>query len=164
MFKGVIPMIFGLALAGGLSQFPEFAQQYSQRVAGAYFEVRDVAERFRVDAAANGKTTTEAIAAYQTSDNAFFRDRGTSMKTVLAREIHLQDHYAALTNGDGFEQLVVFATGRDNEIAMDTLGIFKPAIPLTFTGFAHAALGFLFGYGLLRFPVRIRRRRAPKSA
>jgi len=159
MIKGTIPLIFGLILAGGLSQFPEFSQQYTQRVGGAYFELRDVADRFRADAASNNKTVEQAVKEYSRADTTFLRDRGESMQTVLAREEYLRRHYEALTGGDGFEQLVVFVRARDLDIAADAFGIYKPAMPLTFTGAAHAALGFLFGYILLRFPIRFRRQR-----
>ncbi len=159
MFRGVFPLIAGLTLAGGLSQFPEFAQQYTQRVAGAYFEIRDVADGFRADAAASGKSTGQAIADLQSNDDQFLRDRGGSMEMVLEREAFLAGHYQALTSGNGYDQLVVFASERDNEIALDALGIYKPAMPVTFTGGAHAALGFLIGFVLLRLPFRLRRRK-----
>ncbi len=158
MFRRILPLSTGLILALGLSQFPEFAQQYTQRVGGAYEEIHRVAEDFRTDATLHGKTLTQAVAEYQQAENAFFQDRGKSMQKVLTREAYLRQHYDALIAGDGFNQLMVFTLSRDTKIAGDTLGIYKPALPLTFTGLAHAALGFLLGYGMMRLPFRRRRR------
>ena len=146
MFKNVIPVVVGLGLGAGLSQFPEFAQQYTQRVGGAYFELRDVANGFRADAAASDKTVDQAIAEYYAADSQFFVDRGKSIETILHREDYLKQHYAALTAGGGFNQLIEFAQSRDLALAGDTFGIYKPAVPLTLTGAAHAGIGFLAGY------------------
>ncbi len=152
-------MVIGLSFAGGLSQFPKFAQQYTQRVGGAYFELRDVADGFRADAAANGKTVEQVIGEYRNAGSQFFQDRGDSIEQVITREAYLRNHYEVLSGGDGFDQLIVFARDRDVEIAYDTLGIYKSALLLTFTGAAHAALGFLLGFVLLKFSGLLRRRR-----
>ena len=159
MFKNLMPLFAGLMLASGLSQFPEFAQQYTQRVGGAYVELRDIADGFRSDAAANDKTVEQAIAEYYAADSEFFQDRGKSIETILLRETYLAQHYSALTNGDSFSQLIEFTRARDVAIARDTFGIYKPALPLTLVGGAHAGLGFLAGFLLLRFPALFRRKR-----
>lgn len=57
----------GLATAGGLccalaaSQFPEFSQQYKQRLSGAVDELAWVVERFDADAAALGMSRDAAL-------------------------------------------------------------------------------------------------------
>ena len=163
MFFRMFPVLFGLIVAGGFSQFPEFAQQYTQRVGGAYYELRDVVTRFSEDAQSSGKTASEALQEYSSSDNQFFRDRGQSMQSTIEREDFLRRHYEALTRGDGFGQLVVFAKDHDLKLATDTLSAYRPAIPITFTGLAHAALGFLFGFLLLKLPSSLRRKR-PRHA
>jgi hypothetical protein len=159
MLRGIFPLTAGLVLAGGLSQFPEFAQQYTQRVGGAWVEVRTVADGFRADAASSGRTVDEALDLYRSLGSTFYNDRAASMETLLDREAFLRTHYARLTQGTGFDQLVVFAKERDVEIARDTLSIYKPALPFSFTGIAHAALGFLAGFLILSLPFSIRRRR-----
>jgi hypothetical protein len=159
MIRSVVPLAAGLVLAGGLSQFPEFAQQYTQRVGGAYVEVRAVADGFRSDAAASGKSVDEALAAYRSAGSQLFSDRANSMDGVFQREEFLRRHYAALTRGNGFDQLAVFLRERDAEIAKDAAAIYRPALPVTFSGIAHAALGFLAGFLVLGLPLSIRRRR-----
>jgi len=159
MFKNFLPILMGLTMAGGLSQFPEFSQQYTQRVGGAYFEIRELATDFRDDAASNGKTVEQAIGEYYSAESQFFHDRGARIETVIEREDYLAQHYNALTLGSGFDQLLEFARSRDLQIASDTLGIYKPALPLTLVGGAHAGLGFVMGFLLLRFPFLFRRKR-----
>lgn len=159
MLRTTIPLFFGLVAAGSLSQFPEFAQQYTQRVGGAYTELHEVANGLRQDAANNGKTVSQAIDEYAAADSAFFRDRGESITGILEREVFLEEHYASLTGGEGFAQLMTFAKKRDLEIAQETLNIYKPAVPATFTGVSHAALGFLAGFFALRSLFIFRRRR-----
>jgi len=160
MFKNTIPLVFGVCVASGLSQFPEFAQQYTQRVGGAYFEIRDVAEGFRQDAAANNITVDQAIADYRAEGSQFFSDRANSIETILTREAYLGAHYAALTGGGGYEQLAEFALSFDSQLSKDAFAIYKPALPLTFAGAAHAALGFLAGFGLFKIGRLFRRRKA----
>jgi hypothetical protein len=159
MLRGLFPLTAGLVLAGGLSQFPEFAQQYTQRVGGAWVEVRTVADGFRADAAADGKSVEQALDGYRALGSTFYADRAASMESTLEREAFLRTHYARLTQGTGFDQLVVFAKERDLGIAQDTLSIYQPALPISFTGVAHAALGFLAGFLVLSLPFSIRRRR-----
>lgn len=163
MFKGFFPLLAGLVLAGGLSQFPEFAQQYTQRVGGAFFETRDVADGFRADATANNKTVPEAVAEYRKAGTTFMADRAASVEAVMTREAYLKQHYETLVHSNGYNQLVEFLRARDIGLAKDTLAIYKPAMPLTFEGAAHAALGFLAGFGLLRLGSLFRRRR-PQTA
>lgn len=158
-----IPVVFGAIVAAGFSQFPEYSQQYAQRVGGAYEEVHAIAERFRADAEAAGKNVDAALATYAESGDQFLTDRGLSMREVLDREVFLERHYAAVSDPDGYNRLFAFAMARDDEIAAEALEIYRPALPLTFVGGAYAALGFLVGYFLLRAPFMLFRRRRPAA-
>jgi hypothetical protein len=159
MFRNTVTLLSGAVCAAGLSQFPEFAQQYTQRVGGAYGEIHAVAEGFRDDAAASGKTPEEALAEYRAAGTKLLSDRAGSVEKILARETYLHAHYTALTTGGGFNQLYAFSTEPDLELAEAAFGIYKPAMPLTFAGAAHAALGFLFGFALFGLGGRLFRRR-----
>lgn len=154
-----IPIIFGAIAAVGFSQFPEYSQQYAQRIGGAYEEVHAIAERFRTDAQAAGKTVEVALATYAESGDQFLTDRGLSMREVLDREVYLERHYAAVRDPEGFNKLFTFAMARDNVVAEQTLTLYRPAVPATFEGAAYAGLGFLIGYFLLRLPGMVFRRR-----
>lgn len=159
MLKGFIPVVAGLVVGGGLSQFPEYSQQYAQRVGGAYSELKIVADGFRMDAANNGKTVAQAIAEYAAADSNFFNDRGVRIAGVMEREAFLKQHVEALKNPSGLATLWTFAQARDAKVAREALSDYKPAVPLTMEGVWHAALGFFLGFGLLRIPFLFRKRR-----
>ena len=69
----------GAALAVMLSQFPEYAQQYTQRLGGAVDELRVITEDFDRAAEAGGLNRAEAIERYSVSNDDFLAGRGTSM-------------------------------------------------------------------------------------
>lgn len=149
MFKRALPWAVGLTLGAGASQFPEYAQQYAQRVGGAAEEMSVIAADFERDAMNNNLTLDQAIAEYTMSDSSFLNDRGRSMQMALNRAEFLEKHYDALQTDAPFGQLWVFAQTRDPKIADGTWRDFKPAIPLTFGGLIHAALGLFAGFGLV---------------
>lgn len=159
MFKGTLSLLFALALTGALSQFPEFAQQYMAGVSSASAELRETINGFETNAANADKTLQQAIADDKASGDAALNERGNAIEQAVLRENFLQRHYSALSIGGGYDQLILFAKERDIQITRDTLGVYKPALPLTFTGAAHAAFGFLIGFALLKLPTLFRRRR-----
>lgn len=139
-----------MTMAVMLSQFPEYAQQYTQRIGGARDEVVKIMTQFRDDAMKEGYTSDEAIARMKNNSDSFIQNRGVAVEIVANREDFLVDHYQDLLRERPFGQLATFLQHRDAEVAQATLDAYKPALPLTFEGFTHAALGFLVGF----FPVR----------
>jgi hypothetical protein len=70
----------------------------------------------------------------------------------------------AIDRSDGFGRLFVFLRNFDPEIARTTLGIFRPAVQLTFDGLYFFLAGVILGLlvsGLIGLPFRLfsRRRR-----
>ena len=78
----VVAAAFGALVA---SQFPEFAQQYRQRLGGALDEMRQVVAEFDADAARNHLTREQALSNYGASGAPFFRDQGTTVKGTIGR-------------------------------------------------------------------------------
>ena len=149
MIKSALPLAVGLTLGAGASQFPEYAQQYAQRVGGAAEEIQVIADDFRKDAQKNNLSIEQAIAEYAIADSAFLNDRGRSMQMALNRAEFLKKHHVALQTDAPFGQLWIFAQSRDPKIMQGTWRDFKPALPFTFEGLIHAALGLLAGFGLI---------------
>jgi hypothetical protein len=141
-----LAIIAGLLGAGCLSQFPEFVQQYTQRVGGAQAELRTVVEDFRSDAAKYGLTEQQAVERFRASADGFLVERGTSMQQTLQRFAFLSNHYAALRERISFAPLVAFVKTRDYQIAKEAWTDFRPAIPMTQEGAAHSIIGFLGGW------------------
>ncbi|MGJ8528584.1 DUF2937 family protein [Maritalea sp.] len=159
------PFLLVGALAGGLtvSQYPEYAQQYHQRLGGAVQELSVVVENFDQDAASQGLTRSEALARYDASTDQFLIERGGSMSQTIARYNNLKAHQIALQNAGPVEEITAFAQHLDQKLLSDALNEYKPAVPFTPKGLTFAGIGLFIGWlmfrlvwGLFAFPFRRR--------
>ena len=75
----------GLVLGGVLlSQFPEYAQQYTQRLGGAVDELRVIIDRFRRRGGRGaGLTRAQALDRYRQAGDSFLAGRGAAMRPDL---------------------------------------------------------------------------------
>ncbi|MEP1768637.1 MAG: DUF2937 family protein [Sulfitobacter sp.] len=160
-----------IALAGGLcgaaatSQFPEFSQQYMQRLGGAVDALGEVVADFDASAAASDLTRNEALS--QLQGTAFLERRRTDMTRSIARYERLSDDLAVLQGQGPFMRAYNAARFTDGDIAQAAWGAYQPAVPVNFSGLIFAGVGFVLGglgIGLilrvLRAPFR---RRNPRS-
>lgn len=149
----------GLAGAGAVSQFPEFSQQYVQRLGGAVDALAGVVADFDVSAAAVGLTREEALAEMRGTD--FVERRRADMAATIARHDRLAADLAALRSATPWGRAAEPLRFSDNEIMAATWADFRPAVPISRDGLTFAALGLLLGmvlaHGLLtllRMPFR----------
>ncbi|HSG93941.1 MAG TPA: DUF2937 family protein [Afifellaceae bacterium] len=151
-----------LAALGGVSasQFPEFAQQYRQRLGGGLDELRQVIADFDADAARNGLTRQEAMLTYGESAERFFRDRGMSMQSAIGRLQSLEKQRENLGSVPPFARPLVVLSSPDRRIVSRAWSDFEPAVPVTFSGFAWGGLGLIAGGGLAFALGRLWRRMA----
>lgn len=136
----------GVTGAAGLSQFPEFSQQYQQRLGGAVDELAQALHQFDTDASLVGLSRDAALAELA-GGGAFAAARAESMTGLVARHARLQADLAALEGADPFTRVTRLTHMRDRDIAARTLQAYKPAIPVTPEGAVFAGAGFLFGWG-----------------
>lgn len=155
----------GLAGAAGLSQFPEFSQQYVQRLGGAVDELRGFVAGFDADAAEIGLTRSAALADLG-QGGAMGAQRAETMAGVIVRYERLSADLDALRRAGPFTRAYRARSLGDAEIAEAAWAEFKPALPLTFEGAVFAGTGFLGGLAaigaalaLLKMPFRRRRAR-----
>ncbi|MEM7438396.1 MAG: DUF2937 family protein [Pseudomonadota bacterium] len=153
-------------LSGGVvclcaaSQFPEYSQQYVQRLGGAVDELRLVASDFDKSAKTVGMTREEALASM--TGNAFQDLRRADMTRTFDRLDRLSTHYEMLKGSTAMQRLTAISRFDDRRIAARAWDDFKPGIPLTFDGLTFAAVGFLtgfaglFGLGWAAFALRRR--------
>ncbi|MDB5507475.1 MAG: hypothetical protein JWR75_2113 [Devosia sp.] len=156
--------IGGIALGLVLSQFPEYAQQYTQRLGGAVDELKIITEDFDRAANAGGLSREEALARYDLSLDEFLANRGASMQATFVRYSMLTDTLTEIQNASAVERLQHLPDYLDSDIGRRTLENFQPAVPVTIEGFAYAGAGLLIGYavsmGIINFlmlPFRRRR-------
>ena len=139
------------ALAGGavVSQAPEFAQQYRQRIGGALQELDAVVADFDKDAAASQMTREEALTRYSRSQDHFLRDRGASIDKTLVRHARLTKLREALESANPLMKPLHVARYADPALVEGTWEDFKPAVPLTAEGGIYAAGGAATGWILV---------------
>jgi hypothetical protein len=144
-----LSLLGGLGLALALSQFPEYAQQYTQRLGGAVDELRIVTEEFDAAANAGGLTRQQALTRYEGSTDSFLAGRGASMARTFSRYDKLSATLAEIQGADAWTRFKLLPEYFDTEIGGRTLDNFKPAVPITPEGFLYAAFGLLVGYSLV---------------
>lgn len=163
--RRLIAGIGGIGLAVMLSQFPEYAQQYTQRLGGAVDELQVITEDFDRAAAAGGLDRQEALARYNASNDQFLAGRGTSMKATFQRYELLRSTLVQIEGAGPVERLQALPAYFDTDIGRRTLENYRPAVPVTMEGILYAGAGFILGYlvvsGLWRFCTLPFRRRYP---
>lgn len=156
-----ISMAGGIAGAVALSQFPEFSQQYLQRLSGAVDELRAVTLAFDLTAKLSGLSRDEALA--QIRGSAFQDNLRQDLSTSINRYERLSADYQALSGTEPLARLAHVWRMRDMELAQRTWDDFRPAVPATTDGLMFAGIGFAGGWllvslllGLLLRPIRRR--------
>ncbi len=162
--RRMVAGIGGVGLALVLSQFPEYAQQYTQRLGGAVDELRVITEDFDRAALAGGLDRTAALQRYNASNDDFLAGRGMSMTATFQRYEVLSTTLARIENAGAVERFQSLPAFLDSDIGGRTLESYRPAIPVTMEGILYAGGGFILGYlvlsGLWRFAsLPFRRRR-----
>lgn len=142
-----------LALAGGiagavaLSQFPEFSQQYVQRLSGAVDELRAVTFAFDTTARVAGLSREEAFDKMGGSD--FSDSLRDDMRARIYRYERLNADYQALAAAAPLERLARFYRFRDPDLARRTWDDYQPAVPVSAEGLTSAGIGFAGGWVLV---------------
>ncbi|KKB77735.1 hypothetical protein VW35_13760 [Devosia soli] len=136
----------GVGLAVMLSQFPEYAQQYTQRLGGAVDELRVITEDFDRAADQSGLDRAGALDRYEASSDTFLSDRGRSMQRTFQRYEELSETLTRISGADMVERFKNLPAYLDSDIGRRTLENYKPAVPVTIEGILYAGAGFLLGF------------------
>lgn len=142
-----LAMIGGLAGAVALSQFPEFTQQYMQRLSGARTELKVITAGFDLTAKAAGYTREQALDKMSGSD--FQNDLRDQMQDNFNRYERLDASYAALKGTEPLMRLTKLWHFRDVDLVERTWDEYRPAVPVTADGILCAGIGFVGGWLLV---------------
>ena len=160
----ILAILGGVSGAVALSQFPEFSQQYLQRLAGKVDALSQIAAEFDATAARNGLTREAALA--QMTGTPLLTDQQADQRVVFARGARLAENLAILRNASPLERLIMPQRFGDTETLAATYADFRPAIPATADGAITAGIGYVGGWAVIAvmwrvisFPFRSRRRR-----
>jgi len=157
--RQALSVIGGVGLGLALSQFPEFSQQYEQRLGGAVDELRVIVTDFDANAAREGLDRVQALARYQVNPDTFIVGRGADMSATIERYERLSQHLALVQNAGPLEKLTGMAEYYDSRIAARAFENYEPAVPVTAEGIVFAGTGILGGYGLVYLLSSLFRRR-----
>jgi hypothetical protein len=167
MIFRVIAMAGGLVCAAGLSQFPEYSQQYTQRLSGAVDELSGVVAQFDADAESLGLSRDAALAELALGSR-MAQARAQSMGQVLERHARLSADLAVLETSTVVQKALKPLYFSDSDVARAAWADFKPAVPVTPEGAGFAGVGFVAGYGILAALLtglgRLFRRRSHRQA
>jgi hypothetical protein len=161
--RRTLAIVGGLALGLTLSQFPEYAQQYTQRLGGAVDELRIVTADFDKAATEAGLTREAALGRYELVSDNFVAGRGRSMRQTFQRYEMLSATLAEIRGVDPWTRFTLLPKYLDTEVGRRALEDYQPAAPITPEGLVYAGGGFVIGYlvlsGLVRFLMLPFRRR-----
>lgn len=164
----ILALAAGVAGAAAVSQYPEFSQQYIQRLAGQVDALTLVIADFDKSAAANNLTREAALD--QMQGTAFLVARSRDMQSAFSRRQRLSDNLTFLRLATPLERIAMPHRMADPDTFTATWDDFRPALPLTPAGGVAALAGFLGGsalvsglLALLAWPFRRRRTRWPRA-
>lgn len=141
----ILALASGIATAMGASQFPEYSQQYMQRLSGAVQELSNVVADFDADAAALQLTRQEALDDLS-KGSTIGEARALSMSRVFKRHARLSEDLDQLTGRTVLERAFTPWRFTEATLARETFDVFRPAMPLTTEGIGFAAMGLAVGY------------------
>jgi hypothetical protein len=150
---------------GSLSQYPEFAQQYTQRLAGQVDALGQVVADFDRSALAASLTRTQALD--QLTGTEFLVARQADMHQTFARHTVLSTTLTDLREASAMERVMLIHRLTDTQTLQNTWADFQPAIPVTAAGAVTAGAGFLGGWSIVATFLSLMRtlfRRRPHTA
>jgi hypothetical protein len=168
LMRRALSVLGGLALGFAFAQFPQYAQQYEQRLGGAVDELRIIVDDFDRGAASFGLNREEALMRYAISPDEFLQDRGLSMRMTIVRYEQLSADLAALQSASPIQRAQFLPRYLDSDVGARALENFEPGMPATGEalawGLAGTGIGYLILYpffGFLTLPFRWRNGQLP---
>jgi hypothetical protein len=143
MIIRAITLAGGLVVGAGASQFPEFSQQYAQRLGGSVDALGEVVADFDTSAAAEGLSRDQALVQMAGTD--FIKRRRVDMERTFKRHMVLSEDLKLLTDAGPFMRAYHGARFRDGDVAKAAWDVYQPAVPLNLTGAIFAGFGFFVG-------------------
>ena len=160
----VLCLIAGLFGAAGLSQFPEFSQQYLQRLGGYVDALADQLMEFDAVALEAGYGREEML--QQMAQTPPMDGQAAMWRRTVLRHAQLSDDLTALRNASPTARLMMPQRVADTDLARAVWADFRPGMPLTGAGAIAAGTGFVVGWAVLAVLLTLiaaPMRRTPKS-
>lgn len=143
----VLCLVAGLFGAAGLSQFPEFSQQYLQRLGGYVDALADQLMEFDAVALEAGYGREEML--QQMAQTPPMDGQAAMWRRTVLRHAQLSDDLNALRAASPLERLLMPQRVADTDLARAVWADFRPGMPLTGAGAVSTGMGFAGGWALL---------------
>lgn len=157
----ILAILGGVSGAVTLSQFPEFSQQYLQRLAGKVDALTAVAVQFDATAVRNGLDREAALT--QMTGTPLLADQQADMRATLSLQAQLAENLTLLRNANPLARMTMPQRMGDLDTLQATYADFRPAVPATTEGAITAGLGYVGGWAVIaligRLLTRLFRRR-----
>lgn len=131
-----------------LSQFPEFYQQYLQRLGGRLEQALVQEARYYAAAKDAGLTIEQYINRFLTAFDEVVQNEGAIIQATLADAHELREALQTLSAAAPFERPFVFLSHLDQQTMNAAFDAFRPALPITSEGLVYAGVGILIGVAL----------------
>lgn len=128
-----------------LSQFPEFYQQYLQRLGGRLEQALVQEARYYAAAKDAGLTIEEYIARFTTTSDEVLQNEGYIIQATLVDAHDLREALQTMTAAAPFERPFAFLSHLDQQTMNAAFDAFRPALPVTTEGLVYAGVGVLIG-------------------
>lgn len=162
-FRGLFRTSVALAFAALLSQEPEFARQYAQRLGGAVDEIERGLRTATDEARKLGLSLEASIDRRLASTEPLTLADGRRLAHDRERAGTLRAQYGAIVDGTMIDRLRILVLEPDWEILTATAAIYVPAVPISTEGGITSAIGLAVGW-LIAVPLTpFRRRRSARS-
>lgn len=137
--------VAAVAGAGVTSQFPEFYQQYLQRLGGRLDQALVQEARIYEAAQSQGLTVADYLQRFLASSDPVFQAEGRVIQAALGDAESLRASLVALADAAVLERPFALFRYLDHSVLTATFDTFKPALPITAEGLTYAAIGLLLG-------------------
>jgi hypothetical protein len=160
----VLVIFAGIMGAASLAQFPEFSQQYLQRLAGKVDGLQAVTVQFDATAAASGLSRDGALR--QLAGTPLLEQQQADMRAAFALEDKLAADLATLRAATPLGRLALPRAFGDDQLLAATYADYRPAMPTTADGLICAGLGYVLAASIVSTLFALLRRmfRRPRRA
>ena len=142
----VLCLVGGLTGAASLSQFPEFSQQYLQRLAGQVDELTRQVKDFDQTALAEGLGREDMLQVM--AETPVVASQEAMWRRTFARHARLSENLMVLRDATPLQRLTLPHRMADGATVRAVWDDFTPAIPVSIAGVASAGTGFLGGWAI----------------
>jgi hypothetical protein len=137
----------GIMGAASLAQFPEFSQQYLQRLAGKVDGLAAVTSQFDATAAAAGLSRDGALR--QLSGTPLLDQQQEDMRAAFTLKEQLSADLAKLRAATPLQRLAMPRAFGDEALRAATYADYRPAMPTTWDGFIAGLIGYLLAVSIV---------------